>query len=173
MVEGNSISNLYNSLYTHQSTLASLEETRNKLMTKVAASAGKDDTKSVIVELNFINNQIQQEQYAETTRKLEEQQLSITEAATKNRRKKIETLKAHENRLFNESMGKLMLAKEKVSATGNDGISTQQAEEVNHNIRESEKLGIEAAEVARKRFQEEIKDRADKKKKQTAVNIKM
>lgn len=144
-------------------------------------SGNQADIKRVFVELEAVDKQIQQASYEEQSRKLEEENLKREEAAAKKFREREKALAKHERALENASMRKLLSAAGKftgyrtaagtginivsppgVSGINNDGCQqhslTGKAEEINRDIKESVEFGIAAAEVARRRKQNERKE---------------
>lgn len=154
---------------------------------KKPGGPGKDDSgnqadiKRAFAELEAVDKQIQQASYEEQSRKLEEENLKREEAAAKKLREREKALAKHERVLENASMRKLLSAAGKfagyrtaagtginiVSPPGLSGINhdgcqqhslTGKAEEINRDIKESVEFGIAAAEVARRRKQNERKE---------------
>lgn len=180
-----------------KSNLDSLKEYRNGLWKKLSQEAnaadrkpggpGKSDSgtqaniRTVFVELEAVDKQIQQASYEEQSRKLEEENLKREEAAAKKLREREKALAKHERVLENASMRKLLSAAGKftgyrtaagtginivshpgISGISNDGCQQHslmgKAEEINRDIKESVEFGIAAAEVARRRKQNERKE---------------
>lgn len=197
-----------------KNNLDSLKEYRNGLWKKLSQGANTSDKKPggpeksdsgtqvdikrVFVELEAVDKQIQQASYEEQSRKLEEENLKREEAAAKKLREREKALAKHERVLENASMRKLLSATGKfpeyrtVAGTGiiSDGCQQKsfmgKAEEINRDIKESVEFGIAAAEVARRRKQNERKEEteaaahknheaglaiAKKKRKRNSINI--
>ncbi|MHB8061650.1 MAG: hypothetical protein ACYDG2_03275 [Ruminiclostridium sp.] len=163
------------------------------------------DIKQVIAELQASDEQIQLTVYEEKSRKLELERLKREEAMAKNPRQREKALAKQECVLYTASMNKLLSAKEKssseystiastgttllytkrLSETDSDGYlrhsSIQKAKEIDRDIKASIEFGIGAAEVARRRkynhMKEESKeadnkkDTTGKKKKKISINI--
>lgn len=158
--------------------------------------------KQLLMEFKSIDKQIQMAIYEEKSLKLRLERLKLEEATTANPRKKERILAEHESLLHNASMGKLLSASEKSSRlkiTIGDGAvlslsgrcpgdrggeSTQHGikdefAEINSDIKEAIKYGMEAAEVARRRrhnqvneaIEEAAKKSAAKKRKRKKISI--
>lgn len=160
------------------------------------------DRKQVIVELQAADKQLQQTIYEEETRKLELERLKREAAMAKNQRQRAKALANHERALTNASTGKLLSAAIKNSqyqasggtepslslispspaeATGSQSPQSgfaSKAAEIQSDLKEAVDYGIEAAEVARRRKDAEIKaageeaaEKKAKKAKRRTVNI--
>lgn len=147
---GNLINNLLNS--NSNSTLNSLEKYRDDILKKLQSKTdnnGNSDAssthihrKETIVALQGVTKQIQQVQYEKTARKLQEEWYKNESSPAKSPSKREKIRREHETYLFNASMGHLMLAKADIS--------------VDENVNAAKELGIEAAEVERKRKKDEM-----------------
>jgi len=147
---GSLINNLLNT--NSNSTLNSLEKYRDDMLEKLQSKTGNNansdassihiDRKVTIVALQGVTKQIQQVQYAKTARKLQEDWYKNESSPAKSPSKREKIRKEHETYLFNASMGHLMLAKADIS--------------VDENVNAAKELGIEAAEVERKRKKDEM-----------------
>ncbi|SFM00157.1 hypothetical protein [Pelosinus propionicus] len=100
------------------------------------------DRKETFVALQGVTKQIQQIQYEKTVRKLREDWYKNESSPAKSPSKRAKVRKEHETYLFNASMRHLLLAKTNISPE--------------ENIKEAKELGIEAAEVERKRKKDEM-----------------
>ncbi|WP_371360905.1 hypothetical protein [Sporomusa malonica] len=159
-----------------------LEQTANgnKEMLAKQDNNNNTDSKQVIVELQAADKQIQQTIYEEETRKLELERLKREEAAAETLRKREKALAKHEHALSNASMSKLLSAATKSSQVNTmDGLGmtfsfsqpssepsnignaphslTGKVDEIERDLKESVELGIAAAEVARRRKDNELK----------------
>lgn len=138
------------------------------------------DTKQVIVELQSIDKKIQLGVYEEETRRLELERVKREEALAKNLREREKTLAKHECVLYKASMNKLFSAinnfsqaqtmaglgmafsfSQHSSETNHNGYPANslegKVEEINRDLRESNEFGIAAAEVARRRKNNQAK----------------
>jgi hypothetical protein len=159
------------------------------------------DSKQIIVELAAVDKQIQQSVYEEETRKLELERLKQEEAMAKNAREREKRLAKHERALTNASMAKLSsaisnsahaqsMAKSGMSfsfcqpsSEANSHIHSQYSlegkiEATERDLKESVEYGIAAAEVARRRKNNQLKADIEeaackdaKKAKNKTVNI--
>lgn len=144
------INNLLNT--NSNDTLRSLEKYRDDIIKKLKSKNGNNgsvgannlptDRKGTFVALQGVTKQIQQIQYEKTARKLKEDWYKNESSPAKSPSKRAKIRREHETYLFNASMGNLLLAKADIS--------------VNENIKEAKELGIEAAEVERKRKKDEV-----------------
>jgi hypothetical protein len=147
---GGLITNLLNT--NSNSTLNSLEKYRDDMLKKLQSKTGNNgngdassshiDRKETMVALQGVTKQIQQVQYAKTAQKLQEDWYKNESSPAKSPSKREKIRREHETYLFNASMGHLMLAKADIS--------------VDENVKEANRLGIEAAEVERKRQKDEM-----------------
>ncbi|AIF54266.1 hypothetical protein [Pelosinus sp. UFO1] len=147
---GGLITNLLNT--NSNSTLNSLEKYRDNMLKKLQSKTGNNGNgdassihigrKETMVALQGVTKQIQQVQYAKTARKLQEDWYKNESSPAKSPSKRAKIRREHETYLFNASMGHLILAKADIS--------------VDENVNAAEKLGIEAAEVERKRKKDEM-----------------
>ncbi|CQR71739.1 hypothetical protein SOV_05370 [Sporomusa ovata DSM 2662] len=159
------------------------------------------DDKQVIAELQSVDKQIQQTVYEEETRKLELERLKREASTAKNAREREKTLAKHERALDNASMNKLYSAISnnsqvqtmaglgmsfsfcQPSSASNNSTHPQyslegKVEETERDLRESAEYGIAAAEVARRRKNNQLKADIEeaacknaKKAKKKTVNI--
>lgn len=133
-------------------------------------NASKNKNKQLLKELYTTDKQMQAAFYEEKSLQLRLERLKIEETTTSNLRKKDRILAEHEYTLFNASMGKLISAQGKSSelkfgrvdeGTKRDESMQkdifERAEGINEDIKESAKLGIAAAEVARRRRNNQMK----------------
>jgi len=149
-INGSLINNLLNA--NSNDTLNSLEKYRDDIIKKLQSKNGNNgsgdannlniDRKETFVALQGVTKQIQQIQYEKTTRKLKEDWYKNESSPAKSPSKRAKIRREYETYLFNVSMRKLLLAKADIS--------------VNENIKEAKELGIEAAEVERKRKKDEM-----------------
>ena len=149
-INGSLINNLLNS--NSNDTLKSLEKYRDGIMKKLQSKDGSNksgdannlhiDRKETFVALQGVTKQIQQIQYEKTARKLKEDWYKNESSPAKSPSKRAKIRREYETYLFNASMRHLLLAKADIS--------------VNENINEAKELGIEAAEVERKRKKDEM-----------------
>ena len=146
---GGLITNLLNT--NSNSTLNSLEKYRDDMLKKLQSKTGNNGNgdasshigrKETMVALQGVTKQIQQVQYAKTAQKLQEDWYKNESSPAKSPSKREKIRKEHETYLFNASMGHLMLAKADIS--------------VDENVNAAKELGIEAAEVERKRKKDEM-----------------
>lgn len=199
------------SIVRPKSTLDELKERREGLWKKLNQGVNNNDgsinTKQVLLELGEADRQIQRATYEEESRKLELENLKREEAAAKKLRERERLLAKHERVLQNASMRKLLSASGKFSGYGKFSAGTsfingagtcgaktgdlsqydfmRKAEEINVDVKESVEFGIAAAEVARRRKRNELKEENDghkncidkvhasckKKKKKKSINI--
>lgn len=166
-----------------------------------ANSSESTDTKHVILELASADKQIQQAIYEEETQKLELERLKREEAMAKSAREREKLLAKHERALENASIRKLYSAIannsqaqtmagsgssfsfNQPSINSNNASHPQNSLEgkvdaVERDLKESVEYGIAAAEVARRRKNNEVKanleevaDKKAKKPKRKNVNI--
>ncbi|GBG58465.1 hypothetical protein SPFL3102_02187 [Sporomusaceae bacterium FL31] len=181
--------------------MAVLREQRTNLLQKLRQSTdnGKasgvqqqvGNIKSQIRELAAVDQQIAQEIYDETSRKLEAERLEREAAFAKKERDRERALAKHERLLENRSMSKLLSAAGKVSQSGGayrcDLSAGGQGDkdcvsDVDRDLQESVEYGIAAAQVAARRKNAEakaqIEESAEKhqaphRKKTKRVNIKV
>ncbi|AJQ25602.1 hypothetical protein [Pelosinus fermentans] len=149
-INGSLISTLLN--INSNNALNSLEKCRDDIIKKLQSKTGNNgngdannlhiDRKETFVALQGVTKQIQQIQYEKTARKLKDEWYKNESSPAKSPSKRAKIRREHESYLFNASMGKLFLAKA--------GIS------VDENVKEAKELGIEAAEVERKRKKDEM-----------------
>ena len=200
-IDGNLLNSLLSAVNKPKSTLDALQEYRDNLYKKMEqANDEKEntnnsapiDSKQIIVEIKSVGERINQAQYEETARKLEEEQLKLEEITARNWRQRDRARKKHESMLLSASMGKLLSANEKLAQyqtmAHNNSAATDlysdnsehsllhKAEEINRDINESASLSMEAAEIARKRTTDQIQNEdgsslAKNKKKKKAVDI--
>lgn len=146
---GSLINNLLNT--NSNNTLNSLEKYRDDMLKKLQTKTGNNgnsdasihiDRKETMVALQGVTKQIQQVQYAKTAQKLQEDWYKNESSPAKSPSKREKIRREHETYLFNASMGHLMLAKADIS--------------VDENIKAAKEMGIEAAEVERKRQKDEM-----------------
>lgn len=138
------------------------------------------DNKQVIVELQAVDKQIQQTVYEEETQKLELERLKREEATAKNAREREKMLAKHQCALDNASMNKLYSAISnhsqaqtmaglgmsfsfcQPSAESNNNTHPQyslegKVEAIERDLKESTEYGIAAAEVSRRRKNNQLK----------------
>ena len=150
-INGNLINNLLNA--NSNDTLKSLEKYRDDIMKKLQSKDGNNnksgdandlhiDRKETFVALQGVTKQIQQIQYEKTARKLKEDWYKNESSPAKSPSKRAKIRREYETYLFNAGMRHLLLAKADIS--------------VNENIKDAKELGIEAAEVERKRKKDEM-----------------
>lgn len=152
-INGSLINNLLNA--NSNNTLNSLEKQRDDIMKKLQSKNGNNgsgdanlhiDRKETLVALQGVTKQIQQTQYEKTARKLKEDWYKNESSPAKSPSKRAKIRREHEAYLFNASMRHLLLAKADISPE--------------ENIKEAKELGIEAAEVERKRKKDEMEANA-------------
>jgi len=149
-INGSLINNLLNA--NSNDSLKSLEKYRDDIIKNLQSKNGNNgsgdannlriDRKETFVALQGVTKQIQQIQYEKTVRKLKEDWYKNESSPAKSPSKRAKIRREHETYLFNASMRNLLLAKADIS--------------VNENIKEAKELGIEAAEVERKRKKDEM-----------------
>lgn len=138
------------------------------------------DNKQVIVELQAVDKQIQQSVYEEVTRKLELERMKSEEATAKSAREREKALARHERALNNASMNKLYSAisnnsqAQTMAGSGmtfspcpssseeNNNAHPQyslegKVEAIERDLKESTEYGIAAAEVSRRRKNNQLK----------------
>ncbi|QJW47891.1 hypothetical protein HA075_20370 [bacterium BFN5] len=199
-IDQNSLNRLLASL-TPKSHMAALREQRTKLLQKLQQRTDNSKTGDVqqragnikhqIRELAAVDQQIAQEMYDETFRKLEAERLEREAALAQKERNRERALAKHERLLESRSMSKLLSAAGKVSQPGGayrcDFSSDRQGDkkdvsDVTRDLQESVQYGIAAAEVTARRKNAEskaqIEESAEKhhtarRKKTKRVNIKV
>lgn len=167
------LKNLLTALFP-KDNLTALREYRNGLQKKLAQGTGGNsarqdknsinaDSKQVIVELQATDKNLQQAIYEDETRKIELERLKREEAAAKKMREREKALARHERVLSNASMAKLLAAVSKLNpyttAAGSPaaGCLSGQGEAIERDLKEAAEFGIAAAQVARRRKDNEQK----------------
>ena len=199
-IDQNSLNRLLTAL-TPKNHMAVLREQRTNLLQKLRQSTdnGKaggvqqqaGNIKSQIRELAAVDQQIAQEIYDETSRKLEAERLEREAAFAKKERDRERALAKHERLLENRSMSKLLSAAGKVSQpggayscnlSGGSRGDKDYVSDVDRDLQESVEYGIAAAQVAARRKNAEAKaqieasaerHQATHRKKTKRVNIKV
>lgn len=182
---------------TPQNNMAALREQRANLLRKLQSTIDSPegsktptgDTKHDIKEMAALDQQIAQEVYDETSRRLEEERLKQEAACAKKERDRERALAKHERLLESRSMSKLLSANSKVghpdevsfgAFNGGSQGDNSYTSGVDRDLQESVQYGIAAAEVAVRRKNAETKaqieetsekHQAERRKKTKHVNI--